>query len=56
MTDRAPLLSIRLPMELYDIIRSVADTETRSMQRQVLHYIKRCLREDGLLDEKKPAG
>ena len=39
-------VSLKLPAEIVEALHAIADRESRSLSGQVLHYVKRCLRED----------
>ena len=37
------MLSVRLPKAIYKRVAEIADRETRSMNQQILHYVKQGL-------------
>ncbi len=37
---------VRWPPEIMAALEAIAEKETRSLSEQILHYVKRCLRED----------
>ena len=37
---------LRMPEELYNELKAVAEKQDRSMNWQVIHYIRRCLETD----------
>jgi hypothetical protein len=46
--SKTPFFSIRIPPEIGSELRKVADTNTRTLAAQILHYVKQ-----GLASEKK---
>jgi hypothetical protein len=47
VSTKTPFFSIRIPPEIGEQLRKVADDNTRTLAAQILHYVKQGLAAEG---------